>query len=139
MAALSLPGRSGWHTPAAPGMLLRLLVIVVLPSLLWAGDRGLTPVTSPRPGEYRLTVDGPLVSLRAQEASLSDIVETLGNMLAIDVVTRIPRDTKLTLDFDGLTLEEALQRLRAYANIVCLKETRQPSAKITRIMVIPIQ
>jgi hypothetical protein len=88
--------------------------------------------------DFILTRQGDRFSLRAQQASLRDIVETLGSMLAIDVVARMPWDIQITLDFADLSLEDALQQLRTFVNIVYIKDTRQPAGKITRIIMIPI-
>lgn len=128
--------RCGWWCRVS----LCWVLVWLLPGPLLGAEESHTAAGETLQGaNFVFTRQGDRFSLSARQASLSDIVETLGNMLAIDVVARIPRDTRLTLDFAGLTLEEAIQRLRAYANIVYLKENRQPSARITRIMVMPIQ
>jgi hypothetical protein len=125
-----------WWYGASIGWLLGCLLLTPL----WAAEKGHRAggETQHAP-DFVLTRQGARVSLRAQQASLKAIVETLGHLLAIDVVARIPRDTQITLTFTGLSLEEALQRLRTYANIVYLKDTTPPAGKITRIVVIPMQ
>jgi hypothetical protein len=89
--------------------------------------------------DFVLTRHGDRFSLRAQQAPLRAIVEILGSMLSIDVVARIPWDVQITLDFAEISLEDAIQRLRTFANFVYLKDNGQPTGKITRIIVIPIQ
>ena len=121
------------------GIIVWLLVIVLLPSLLWAGDAGIPPGLAPRPGAYLLTVDGPLVSLRAQEASLKTLLEDLGRQMGIEVVAHISRAQTLTLAFDRLSVEEALERFRDYANIVYVKDSPEADGKIRRVIAIPQQ
>jgi hypothetical protein len=89
--------------------------------------------------DFVLTRQGDRFSLRARQASLREIVETLGSMLSIDIVARLPRDMKITLDFAAISLEDVLQRLRTFANVVYIKDSGQPAGKIARIIVIPIQ
>ena len=117
----------------------QLLVVVLLPGLLWAGEVGHPTAPSTRTGEFRLTVNGHLVSLQAQEASLRALLEELGRQMGIEVVARLPREQTLTLAFDRLQIEEALERLRAYANIIYLQESTEAHAPIRRIIAIPRQ
>jgi hypothetical protein len=86
-----------------------------------------------------LSRQGDRFSLKAQQASLRDIVKALGTMLAIEVVARIHQATTITLDFEGLSLQDTLQRLRTFANIISLTETTQPASKIIKMIVLPIQ
>jgi hypothetical protein len=121
------------------GIIGQLLVVVLLPCLVWAGEVRNPTTPSTHTGEFRLTVDGSLVSLQAQEASLKALLEDLGSQMGIDVVARLPREQKLTLAFDRLHIEEAIERLRVYANIVYLKESTEPHAPIRRIIAMPRQ
>jgi hypothetical protein len=126
-----------WHTVKV--IMGRLLVVVLLPCLVWAGEVR-NPTVPPTPtGAFRLTVDGSLVSLQAQEASLKALLEEFGRQMGIEVVVRLPREQTLTLAFDRLQVEEALERLRAYANIIYLKESTEAQAPIRRIIAIPRQ
>jgi hypothetical protein len=59
--------------------------------------------------------------------------------MGIDVAARLMREQTLTLAFDRLHIEEALERLRAYANIIYLKESSEAHAQIRRIIAIPRQ
>jgi hypothetical protein len=116
-------------------ILIWLFLLVLL-----GAEKGSAAARETRHGtDFVLTRQGDRLSLRAQQASLREIVETVGSMLAIDVVARIPWDIQVTLDFADLSLEDALQRFRSFANFAYTKDTSQPDSKITRIMVIPIQ
>jgi hypothetical protein len=116
------------------------ILIWLFPLVLSGAEKNYAVTGETRHGtDFILTRQGDRFSLRAQQASLREIVETLGSMLAIDVVARIPWDIKITLDFAEISLEDALQRFRSFANFAYTKDTNQPASKITRIMVIPIQ
>jgi len=116
------------------------LLLWLFPLLLSAAEKNSTAAGETKQGtDFILTRHGDRFSLRAQQASLREIVETLGSMLAIDVVARIPWDIQITLEFAELSLEDALQRFRTFANFAYIKDTSRPASKITRIMVIPIQ
>jgi hypothetical protein len=116
------------------------ILIWLFPLVLSGAEKGYAATRDARHGtDFILTRQGDRFSLRARQASLREIVETLGSMLAIDVAVRIPWDMKVTLDFADLSLEDALQRFRSFANFAYVKDTSQPVNKISRIMVIPIQ
>jgi hypothetical protein len=117
----------------------RILVVLLLPSLLWAGEASSTTAPSTRMGAFLLTVDGPLVSLRAQEASLRAILKELGRRLGIEVTANISWEQTLTLAFDRLTVADALERFRAYVNIVSITDSTEAQAKIRRIIAMPIE
>ena len=126
----------GWWYEFSPCWLLLWLFIA---SGLGAEQSDTATAETMHGTDFVLTRHGSLYSLHAQQASLREILEGLGRLLASEVVVRIPRDTKISLDFDRLPLTEAIQRLRAYANIVYLTDTKQPSGKITRMIIIPRQ
>jgi hypothetical protein len=116
------------------------ILICLFPLFLWGAEKDSTATRETRHGtDFVLTRHGDRFSLRAQQASLREIVETLGSMLAIDVVARIPWDIQITLDFADLSLEDALQQFRTFANFAYIKDPSRPASKISRIMVIPIQ
>jgi hypothetical protein len=59
--------------------------------------------------------------------------------MGIDVVARLPREQTLTLAFDRVHIEEAIERLRTYANIVYLKDSPEAQAPLRRIIAMPRQ
>jgi hypothetical protein len=106
---------------------------------LWGAEQQHPAATETGQGAgFMLTRQGDRLLLSTQQASLRDILKTLGTMLAIEVVARIPQATTVTLDVAGLSLHGLLQRLRPFANIVSLTESTQPASKITKMIVLPI-
>ena len=102
------------------------VLVWLLPAPLWGAKQQHPAVEEIVHGaDFVLTRQGDRFSLRAQQAALRDIVKTLGAILAIEVVVRIPQDTTVTLDVAGLPLIEILERLRTFANIIYLTETSQ--------------
>lgn len=120
-------------------LLVGFLGMVWLPPWLWAAEADVG--TAPRlpAGAFRLTVDGPLLSLQAHEASLRAVLEALGRQLDIEVVAHLSYDLTLTLAFDRLSLADALDRCRAYANIISVHDPSTTPATMRRMLVIPIQ
>ena len=87
--------------------------------------------------DFVLTIKDGLISLNANDASLKEIVEEIGSRMKIEVVANIPEKEKITIEFDKLSVEDAIKRLREYADIVYVKDSEKEKAKITKIMVFP--
>jgi hypothetical protein len=108
------------------------LILVLLPAAVLLGPP--VAVQPPRPpriagaphGTMRVTIHDGRLSLWAQEASLKAIFDAIGRQLAIDVVSRIPEDERVTLAFAPLPLAEALKRFRPYVNYVALEDAQAP-------------
>lgn len=80
------------------GMLAIWLVAAFLPGATFGGDTDHpSPGTSATPADMILTVHEGMLSLQAQEASLTAIFEAIGRQLHIDVVTRMPADERITI------------------------------------------
>jgi hypothetical protein len=89
-------------------------------------EQGVTP-----PSDFVLTVQDSLISLRAHGASLKAILEAIGRELAIGVVAHIPAHEKITVQFDRLTLSDALQHL--HTNYAYVMEGQ----KVVKLIVLP--
>src|SRR6266852_1466568 len=59
----------------------------------------------------------------------------MGRRMKVDVVANITKKQKVTIKFDKLSLENAVERLREYTNIIYLKGSEKGQGKITKIMV----
>jgi hypothetical protein len=59
----------------------------------------------------RETVEDNLLSLKAKDASLKEVLEEIGRRMKVDVVAGIPDTKKITAEFENLSLEEAVSRL----------------------------
>src|SRR5262245_41746240 len=81
-----------------------------------------------------LTVKDNLISLKAKDASLKEILEEIGRRMKIDVIAGIPDTTKITAEFDDLSVEEAVNRLSTNYSYVMDSTTGQ--RKITKIIVL---
>jgi type II secretory pathway component GspD/PulD (secretin) len=113
-------------------LLFWLLGTWIIPSALLGGETGHPSEQSATPpSAFVLTVQDSLISLRAQDASLKAILEALGRELAIGVVAHISAHEKITVQFDQLTLTEALQRL--HTNYAYVMEGQ----KVVKLIVLP--
>jgi type II secretory pathway component GspD/PulD (secretin) len=83
------------------------------------------------PSNFVLTVQDSLLSLRAQDASLKAILEAIGRELGMGVVAHISAHDKITVQFDQLTLTDALQRL--HTNYAYVMEGQ----KVVKLIVLP--
>ena len=117
------------------------LIILVL-SLLIIANTVEGEISSNGPGKesdsnrgYSLTIKEDLITLRATNASLREIVEEIGNRMNIDVVTHIRHDETISLDFDDLSLEESIKRLST--NHVYLMDSEKEKGRITKIVLLP--
>jgi hypothetical protein len=110
------------------------LILVLLPAAMLPGQPGAAQTPHPPPiagaphGAMRLTVLEGRLSLWAQEAPLKAIFDAIGRQLAIDVVSRIPEDERITLAFAPLPLAEALTRFRPYVHYMALEDAQEPGS-----------
>jgi hypothetical protein len=102
-----------------------------------AGEPAPGTVQEAVPGEpFRLTAVEGRLSLQAENAPLKAIVEEMGRQLAIEVMARIPPDEWVTLAFDGLTLPEALARLRPYVHSAVVEDAVKGPGRVRRLVVV---
>src|SRR5262249_41438326 len=95
---------------AGPGM---------APAQIFAAETERIPQGKPATkADFVLTVKDNLISLKAKDASLKEILEEIGRMMKIDVIAGIPDTTKIT-EFENLSVEEAVNRLsRNYSYVM---------------------
>ena len=87
-----------------------------------------------KPGkDYLLQIEGGLISLQATDVPLIQIVEDIGKQLDIQVVVQIPEDERVTVQFESLPLDEALQRLSQNHALMTDKDART----ISKIFLLP--
>ena len=84
--------------------------------------------------DFVLTVRDNLISLKAKDASLKEVLEEIGRRMKIDVIAGIPDATKITAEFENLSVEEAVNRLSTNYSYVMDSTTGQ--RKITKIIVL---
>jgi hypothetical protein len=94
---------------------------------------------SPPHAAFVLTIHEGLLSIRATEASLPEILDTIGRRMHIEVVMQLPADQKITLAFDRLPLDAALKRLGRYVSIAAITQwgAEKGQGAITQITVFP--
>src|SRR5262249_43086962 len=81
------------------------------PAQIFAAETERIPKGKPATkADFVLTVKDYLISLKAKDASLKEILEEIGRRMKIDVIAGIPDTTKITAEFDNLSVEEAVNR-----------------------------
>ena len=93
----------------------------------------LTPLVNE--GTFVLTVEEDLVSLKAQQASLKNIVEEIGRKMDIEVLGNILDSETISIEFAELSLGKALERLSS--NYGYQMKSERGSQRISRIFVLP--
>ncbi len=84
---------------------------------------------------YELTVKDDLISLNAEDALLKEIIGEIGTRLQIEVVGNAPEDEKISIEFDRLPLEEALEKISS--NYGYTMDAGKEENKIVKIIVLP--
>jgi len=118
------------------GFIIILLPLLMIPTILFGGEADKKPErNSESQADYILMVKESLISLKAKDASLKEILEEIGRRLNIEVVANILKEEKITIEFDKLYLGDALKRFKtSYAYIT---ESEKEKGKITKITVVP--
>jgi hypothetical protein len=100
-------------------VMLVLLSLCLIPGVLVGQEAERNPAGTPAsPAPFVLTIQERVLSLGAQDASLQAIIEEIGRQMHIDVAVHPPVEEPLTLAFERLSLAEAIEQFRRYANIV---------------------
>jgi hypothetical protein len=90
---------------------------------------------STRQPPFVLTIQGELISLRAEDASIKAMIEEIGRRLNIRVKVDIPTTAKLTLAFDQLPLQEVLKRFGKHVNYGYVEQWEQGELRVSTITV----
>jgi len=90
--------------------------------------------TREKSANFILTIKDDLLSLRARDASLKEILEAMGRRMKIVMVGNIPEEERITIRFDKLTLEDAIKSLSK--NYAFVKESEREKGKITKITIL---
>ena len=80
-----------------------------------------------------VTTNDRLVSVKATEASLKDVIERVGQELGIEVEAQIGDQEKVTVEFQDLTLDQAMERLSG--NYAYTADS--DGAKISKLFIYP--
>jgi hypothetical protein len=122
----------------------RLVGMILLVSL-WLPLAGITAtigegggtaqVTSDRPSGLSVTIKENLISLRAEDTPVLEIVKEIGRQMDIEVAGDIAATEKVSLEFEKLTFDEAMERLRV--DYVYLTASGAGHNKIMKVTLIP--
>lgn len=117
---------------------------IIVTILLWgiplaavlAGEADKQPEgQSVEQGDFELTIEGDLISLSAEDASLEAVVQEIGRRMSIDVDAYIPAEERITVEFDNLPIEAAIKRLSE--RFLYLTDTSKGDHRVTKIYLLP--
>jgi hypothetical protein len=83
---------------------------------------------------FVLTIQDNLLSLKATDASLIEVLEEVGRRMKIEVVAALPEKEKITAEFNKLSLEDAIKRLTPNYSHAMISEPG--GKKISKIIVL---
>jgi hypothetical protein len=122
------------HTALSSLLLVGLLGPRVAPAQIFAVEAETNPKGKPATkADFVLTVKDNLISLKAKEALLKEVLGEIGRRMKIDVVGGIPDTKKITAEFENLSIEEAVNRLST--NYSYVMDSTNGERKITKIIV----
>jgi hypothetical protein len=103
---------------------LLLVGVLVTAAQVFAGEAERTPKEkSATKADFVLSVKDNLISLKAKDASLKEVLEEIGRKMSIEVLALLPEQEKITTEFEKLPLEEAIERLiRNYPHLIVSQE-----------------
>ena len=118
------------------GFIITLLALIMIPSIMFGGEIDKkTERYSDSQSDYILIVKENLISLKAKDASVKEILEDIGRRMKIEVVANIPREEIITIELDMVYLGDAIKRFRT--NYAYITESEEKEGKITKIVVVP--
>lgn len=118
------------------GLIIILLPLLIIPTILSGGEADKNPERIPEiQADYVLMVKKNHISLKANDASLKDILEEIGRRMKIDVIANITREQKITIELDMMYLGDALKRFKTNYAYITISE--KEGGKITQIVVVP--
>src|SRR5262249_38255164 len=123
------------HVSISSLLLVGLAGPGVAPAQIFAAETERIPKGKPATkADFVRTVKDNLISLKAKNASLKEILEEIGRRMKIDVIAVISDTTKITAELYNLSVEEAVNRLsRNYAYVM---DATTGQRKITKIIVL---
>ena len=124
-------------TTLALSILLGLSVLLAATRL-----RANEPTNAPRrdrstDATFAVTVEHGRVSLRAKQAPLAKVVDEIGKQMRVDVEADISTRDRITMAFDQLPLDEALEHIFKHrTNYAYSTSVDRSSGRITKIVVL---
>ncbi len=115
---------------------LLLVSLLVLPMLLF-GEKafGKAEKDSEEKAGFELTVKDDLISLSTKDASLKKTIEEIGNNMKIEVIGNIPEEENISVEFEKLSLTDALEKLSS--NYGYQMDSEKGENKIAKIIILP--
>ncbi len=113
-----------------------LISLLIIPSDLFGGDMDKeTEVEKEHKSDFKLKVKDDLITLNAKTALLREIIKELGNRMEIDVVGNIPEEEKVSVNFNRLSLKDALEKLST--NYGYQMDAEKEEGNIVKIIILP--
>ena len=94
------------------GVITLILSLFIVPSVLCgAASAGPSAAKPAVEDSFVLSIQGDLISLKAEEAPVLAIIKEIGRQMEIEIAGAIPDTEKVSIEFEKLTFDEAMARL----------------------------
>ena len=114
----------------------KLLGISFLLLIVFVGPSTMSGEEATREADFVLTIRNDLISLSAKDASIKQIMEEIGQEMNVEVEALIPEDDRITIEFQALSLEDALKKLSSNYYLHYSKAENDKD-KISKIVLLP--
>lgn len=84
---------------------------------------------------YKLFIKDQRITLNSKDASLKMILEEIGQKINVEMIVRIPKEKKVTVQFNDKSLEDALKLFKV--NYAMVADSEDKGGNIKRIVVVP--
>jgi type II secretory pathway component GspD/PulD (secretin) len=132
-----MASKKSFEIPILFIILILMLLLIVPGKLLSEEGNHKLPGTSVPEAPFVLTVHEGRLSLKAKDASIKQILETLGQRLHVNVIVRLPEQETISLTFEDLSVVEALQQFSPYVNYVAIEDAK--TGQLTRLTVLSMR
>ncbi len=114
-----------------------MLPLLVIPTAIFGGDGGKKAEEElERNTDFDLLIKDGNISLRANDASLKEILNEIGSKMKVEVVGYMPEGEKVSVKFDKLSIVKVLEKLGI--NYGYIKDTEGGEEKIVKIIILPV-
>ncbi|MBI2487131.1 MAG: hypothetical protein HYW01_09265 [Deltaproteobacteria bacterium] len=122
------------NTKGIHKLLWVIAFLLIIPSSSFGNETNKSKEEQKPEFSFVLTIKDSLISLKAKDAPLKEIVEDIGSRMGIKVISKIPVEQKVTLQIEKLPLETVIERLREYADMAYIRDSEKKESKITKIL-----
>jgi hypothetical protein len=119
-------------------MHMQIALIIVLACMIGPVHAAENWANRPNPsqGSFQLNVTKGLLTLKANDARLTDIFQEIGKQAKISIDSNLGPEETITIQLDDVSLEEGLHRLAKNVTILYAQSPGEKQRRITSVIVL---